>query len=75
MADGKFEYRVGWAASSNASFGGESEWYEWDGDEETAEAVEEELSKGTAIPHGLEMALDGSGFEWWGEVREANSGA
>lgn len=70
-----FEYQIGWAASSNASFFSRSEeWVEWEGDEETAEAVEEALLAGQgSLSIGLEMAIDASGFEWWVKVREAGS--
>lgn len=65
------EYRICWAASSNAQFKGQSDW-EFANDDETAEEVEDALSRSHGgIPEGLDIALNGSGFEWWVETREA----
>jgi hypothetical protein len=63
------EYRVCWNASSNASFRGATDWAEWDDDEATTEDVELDLEHGGRICDGLEMALDGCGFEWFVETR------
>lgn len=63
------EYRIGWAASSNASFEGTSDWMEWGGHEETVAEVEEALNASAGLSPGLEAALDLCGFEWWSEVR------
>ena len=64
------EYRIGWSASSNASFRGLSDWEPWDDEDAMGEDVELALSKASAIPEGLEMALEYCGFEWWVETRE-----
>jgi hypothetical protein len=63
------EYRVCWNASSHASFRGATDWQEWDDDDATTEDVELDLEHGGRIPDGLELALDGCGFEWWVETR------
>lgn len=68
------EFQIGWSASSNATFGGETDWMPWHGDETTTEAVQEALNRGIGISLGLEEALDASGFEWWSETREAPNG-
>lgn len=60
------EYRICWAASSNASFRGKSDWEEAN-EGETADEVEVALCN----TDGLDMALNYSGFEWWIETREA----
>jgi hypothetical protein len=67
------EYRICWAASSNAMFKDETDWASWGGDPDDAqEAVEEALNKSAGgLPQGLEEALEASGFEWWVETREA----
>lgn len=64
------EYRIGWSASSNASFGGTTDWQPWDDDAADAEQVEDLAQVGGEIPMGLEDALNASGFEWWVEARE-----
>lgn len=64
------EFRVCWAATSNASFRGKGEWQEANPGE-SAEEVEEGLDSGQ-IGDGLELALIESGFEWYVETREAN---
>lgn len=65
-----FEYRIGWAASSNATFRGATDWAERGGHEETAEAVEEvATTMNGGLAQGLEEALEASGFEWWIETR------
>lgn len=72
----KFEYAVGWSASSNASFQSprDPDWQEWQGSEETIEEVEAAIHEGQgSLCLGLEQALDFSGFEWWAEVREAGT--
>lgn len=74
----QFEYCIRYAASSNVTFHNEhdAEWSEWEGDEETAEAVEQALNENEIpgqiynAPIGLDEALAISGFEWWVEVRE-----
>ena len=70
--ESKFEYRIGWTASSNARFGGETDWQPWHGFEETSADVEAALNEG-GCSDGLGEALEASGFEWWCEVREAAS--
>lgn len=68
------EYRIGWSASSNASFSGFTDWEEWGGFEETESEVEAALyEQEGAIAPGLEEALSGSGFEWWVETRTAGA--
>ena len=72
--ESKFEYRLGWTASSNASFRGETDWEPWGGFEETADDVERAMTDGSGgISDGLSETLDACGFEWWCEVREARS--
>lgn len=71
------EYRICWAASSNVSFHGESDWAEWDGFEKTPDEVLDTLNKPdganrSALPVGLEEALECSGFEWWAETRASD---
>lgn len=62
-------YRVSWSASSNISFTGSSDWEDWDDPAATVEDVEDALNKSEGpLSDGFEMALDGSGFEWWVEV-------
>lgn len=68
------EYRIGWSASSNASFEGASEWMKWDGDEKTVAEVEEAINASRERSPGLEAAIEWSGFEWWSEVRGAADG-
>jgi hypothetical protein len=69
------EYRICWSASSNISFRGHGDW--WPANEgESAEDVEKALNGvagGIRLPDGLEMALEGSGFDWWVETREVES--
>lgn len=67
------EYRVCWNASSNISFSGATDWEEWGGaPDETADQIEESLCRaGGGIAEGLDMAIEGSGFSWWVETREA----
>lgn len=69
------EYRICWSASSNISFRGHDDWNPWDDEDATEDEVQEALStveggKFLAIPPGLEMALEGSGFDWSAETRE-----
>lgn len=81
MTDGsvpKFEYRVRYCASSNISFHNEFDpWEPWDGDEDSAGAIEASLNdmhgQRWNTPDGFEIALERSGFEWWVEVREAEA--
>jgi len=64
------EFRVGWAAGSNALFEGVSDWMPWD-DEDASEAeVAQALTdfRGS-LPIGLGIVLEASGFEWWSETR------
>ena len=70
--ESKFEYRLGWSASGNASFQGKTDWEPWGGLEETVADVEAALGEG-GCGGGLEMVLDACGFEWWFEVRGAKS--
>jgi FKBP-type peptidyl-prolyl cis-trans isomerase 2 len=64
------EFRVCWNASSNISFNGETDWIE-ELDDTSAEDLEASLSAGAGgISAGLELALEGSGFDWWVEIRE-----
>jgi hypothetical protein len=65
-----FEWRVGWGASSNCSFGGKSEWVTWDGPEKSEATVKDAIHRGGDTSAGLERALEESGFEWWVDVRE-----
>jgi hypothetical protein len=74
----QIEYRICWAASSNSSFKGESDWARWDDAGADADAIEVALNKPeidpgctVAVPRGLGEAMDLSGFEWWIETREA----
>ena len=60
------EYRIRWAASSNISFHGHSDWMPWD--EEDGD-IHEQLESGGTPCEGLEMALELSGFEWDIETR------
>lgn len=72
MSDVKpIEFRICWNASSNASFHGQTDWQPWDGDETTTDDIWEALASGGNVSDGLEMALEGSGFEWWVETRGA----
>lgn len=67
------EYRICWNASSNSSFRGATEWFEWWGeDEATADEVQDSLSVGGDVPQGLGEALEASGFDWWSEVRKVD---
>lgn len=67
----RLEYRVCWAASSNGRFRGETDWAPA-AEGESAEDLEASLSSSAGgIPEGLDLALNGSGFEWWVETREA----
>lgn len=64
------EFRICWAASSNVTFRGHSDWEEWDDPEMTEEEIQESLDpRDMKLGDGLEMALDHSGFEWWVETR------
>lgn len=65
----RVEYRVCWAASSNVTFKDEGEWHPANPGE-TAEEVEESLSRGGRLSDGMEIAINESGFEWWVETRE-----
>lgn len=66
------ETRICWSASTNISFRGSTEWEPWDGG---AEDFEDFMTKGQHnICEGLALALEGSGFEWWTEVRDVNTG-
>lgn len=47
---------------------------EWGGHEETVAEVEAALTRAVALSPGLEAAIEASGFEWWGEVREVLHG-
>lgn len=67
----RFEYRIGWSASSNASFSGQSDWMVWEGHEQTIKEVKNILNETKYLPLGLEEAIELSGFEWWTEVRLA----
>ena len=72
------EYRIGWSASSNASFRGTTDWQEWDGldDDATGDDVEAALCENLGgIPDGLGEAINACGFEWWVETREAGPGS
>lgn len=70
-----FEFRVGWAALSNASFRGASDWEPWEGYEETLEEVEFALYDGHNVSSiALDLVYQYSGFEWWAEVREVSDG-
>lgn len=71
MAVSVIEYRICWSANSNISFRGETDWEPWNGDEATENEVQDALSAGPCDMHGLQMALDASGFEWWAETRSA----
>lgn len=65
------EYRIGWACNVQGA-GDEGEWLPYDGDEATAEAVENAIREtGGGLSRGLEEALEASGFDWWVEAREA----
>jgi hypothetical protein len=67
-----FEYRVGWSSSSNITFRGESDWFQYGGFAETVAEVEDELQRSTGtISEGLETFLEAAGLDWWLEVREA----
>lgn len=69
-----YEYRVKWAATTNISFHGATDWKEWDGDEEAApKEIEDYLYTGVALPPALEEALEESGFDWTVEIRERRS--
>ena len=67
----RFEFRIGWEASSVQGFQGTSEWMVWDGPEQTIAEVQAALNAGGRPAPGLEVAIDGSGFGWWSEVRDA----
>lgn len=68
----RFEYRIHWEASSHYGFRGATDWTAWVGDDATPDEIEADLSKGSgALAQGLEEALEGSGFGWSVEVREA----
>lgn len=66
------EYRVRWAASSNASFQGATDWLPWE-EEGDPDSGLEGVATRLVLPDGLEMALEASGFEWWVETREAQA--
>lgn len=65
--------RVCWAASTNASFQGAGEWRSVEDDyglSMTPSEIEEDLSRQHgALPEGLEIAIEASGFEWRVETR------
>lgn len=64
------EYRICWSSFSNITFRGATDWMDWGGDEDaTEDEISEELSDGGGLCQGLEEALNGSGFEWWAEIR------
>jgi hypothetical protein len=68
------EYRLGWSASSNISFRGETEWTAWNEPEDDSAAIEDALTKGSgSLGDGLEIVLQESGFEWWVETRETEN--
>lgn len=70
MAETQIEFKICWAASSNATFRDEGEWHKANPGE-TQEEIEESLSKSSGpIGDGLELAINESGFEWWIETRE-----
>lgn len=64
------EYRIGWAASSNISFRGFTDWEPWEGEDVSIGVVEDSFYKITDIPEGLSIAIEASGFEWWVETRK-----
>lgn len=69
------KYRICWNASSNISFHGETEWFEWEGDEgDSEEDIKDSLNRdGGGLPEGLSMALEACGFEWWVETQGADA--
>jgi hypothetical protein len=69
VAEKTLQYRVCWAASTNASFGDEGEWHDANPGE-TVEEIEDALSTGGRTSDGFETALSESGFEWWAETRK-----
>jgi hypothetical protein len=66
----QLEYRIGWNASSNASFRGASDWTPAN-EGETRADIENALYAGSQDCEGLGMALEYSGFDWWVETRES----
>ncbi len=76
MSDEKrFEYRVGWEATTNASFSGQSDWAEFEGEAESEEEVQTLLERSSgAISDAMEDVFNWSGFGWWLEVREVGNG-
>jgi hypothetical protein len=64
-------WRICWAASTNASFRGASDWERIPEDMD-ADTWEQELSRGGSVSEGLEAALEWSGFEWWVETQESD---
>jgi len=68
-------YRVSWSASSNVTFSGSDDWQDWDDPKATTDEIEEALTRQMGgISDGLEIALEGSGFEWWVEVEDGPAG-
>lgn len=71
----RIEYRICWSADSNASFEGKSEWKLWPDDDATDDEIKEHFDGNrVAVPDGLALALECSGFEWWAETRSAETG-
>lgn len=65
-------YRICWNASSNISFEGATDWWDWDDEGATGDDVEDALTSGCGLlSQGLGIALEASGFDWWVESREA----
>jgi hypothetical protein len=60
------------------SFRGNTDWQDAKDWGETPDEVvdalhESDLARNGSLPHGLEEAMDASGFEWWVETREARN--
>ena len=73
MSSEVVEYRICWAASSNTSFRGATDWEPAEDDAADAEDVESYFSGGVNNSEGLSIALEESGFEWWIETRIAGT--
>lgn len=71
------EFRICWAASSNCSLNGSTDWTPWDNrqyhyapgqsDDDIAAALAK--SSEPCAFSGIDLALGAARFEWWTEVR------
>lgn len=69
--EAKFEWRVGWEASTNASFEGYGEWEPFEGDGTTEDEVMNAIESSSGrISEGLAQAIEHSGFGYHVQVRK-----